>query len=154
MAVNSLLRVLQPWPRKWVIYTNARFYGDGPVTVGYGFGRVLHDHRRSPCPGTCGAITGTMCADHTRRMLGDEDRGQVLLEAMWEVDAMLPHTPPIAPRLDLRRLVPPDAESGEVWPPRFVQTSRPGPSFTPGPRTLPPKPMPTRAPGPGIKCSR
>lgn len=41
---------------------------------------------------------------------------RLLLEAMWEVDAMYPQSPRIAPRLDLRRLVPPDAACAKVRP--------------------------------------
>lgn len=42
VAINTVLRWCQPWPRKWVVYTVSTTDGDPPRVLGYGFGRVLH----------------------------------------------------------------------------------------------------------------
>ena len=42
VAINRVLRALQPWPRKWVIYTTADHSTSPPTVTGYGIGRVLH----------------------------------------------------------------------------------------------------------------
>ena len=47
VAVNALLRSVQPWPRKIVIYTLTATTGPDredvrPRAVGFGIGRVLH----------------------------------------------------------------------------------------------------------------
>lgn len=41
VTVNTALRALQPWSRRWVVYT--RCVGDPPVAIGYGFGRIRHE---------------------------------------------------------------------------------------------------------------
>ena len=44
VAINSILRRLQPGPVKWVIATHARQDGDGePVAVGYTFAPIRHE---------------------------------------------------------------------------------------------------------------
>ena len=43
VVINAVLRLLQPWPRKLVIYSRCEGSVDGrPRCVGYGCGLVLH----------------------------------------------------------------------------------------------------------------
>ena len=47
VAINTVLRALQPWPRKLVIYTRCEHNGQlEPArvweAVGYGIGKVMH----------------------------------------------------------------------------------------------------------------
>lgn len=43
VAVNTVLRLFQPQPYKYVIYTNCiDRENERPIAIGYGFGRILH----------------------------------------------------------------------------------------------------------------
>jgi hypothetical protein len=44
VAINKVLRALQPWPRKVVVYSRCIVPADGsrPRAIGFGIGPVLH----------------------------------------------------------------------------------------------------------------
>lgn len=43
ITVNTVLRLVQPQPYKYVIYTNCiDRENERPIAIGYGFGRILH----------------------------------------------------------------------------------------------------------------
>ena len=42
VVINTMLRLVQPWPRKWVIYSRISTTRP-PQVLGYGYGRVLHE---------------------------------------------------------------------------------------------------------------
>jgi hypothetical protein len=42
VVINAILRAVQPWRRKWVIYSVIECTSP-PRVLGYGFGRVLHE---------------------------------------------------------------------------------------------------------------
>ncbi len=42
VVINTALRIVQPQPRKWVVYTRTDESTSPPTVLGYGFGPVLH----------------------------------------------------------------------------------------------------------------
>lgn len=60
VTVNTVLRALQPWSRRWVVYT--RCVGDPPVAIGYGFGRVRHEGVRPRVHGAVLLAVGSAIA--------------------------------------------------------------------------------------------
>lgn len=45
VVVNAVLRAVQPWSRKLVIYSRTQQGPDRPRCVGYGLGWVLHEQQ-------------------------------------------------------------------------------------------------------------
>ena len=47
VAINTVLRAVQPQARKLVIYSKFDLTPAGPVLVGYGLGRILHRQEKT-----------------------------------------------------------------------------------------------------------